>query len=174
MILGNIINKIIGRDQYTIGELMKIDEKRKNKAAQCKVNLVKTFHVLQKESVLDKFKQFFTGKPAILTAYVVFKLRVISDTGSVHYVFIKADPDFTLSGYNQNKVQIYCDCADFKYRSAPTLKSRNSLFTTTKLTIPDESGSKTGRHVVPSLLCKHALAALLWLKQNYSTVMKTV
>ena len=43
-------------EQFTIGELMNIDNTRQAKAANCEVELVKVFHELQKENVLSKFK----------------------------------------------------------------------------------------------------------------------
>ena len=174
MILSNILNKLGRKDKFTIGELTSIDQARQTKAASCKVKLVRTFHVLKKESLLDKFRSAFLGKRNLLIYYLVFKFRVVSDTGKIHYVFIKADPDFSLTGWNHNRVQIYCDCADFQYRSAKTLKSRDSLFENIHLKIPDTPTKGVRRHVTPTLLCKHAFAALSWLKSNYKEVMRTV
>ena len=63
-VVGSILNNLFGR-QYTIGELMNIDKARQLRAAGCVPNLVKTFHTIKQEGVLDKFKSFVTGKTSI-------------------------------------------------------------------------------------------------------------
>ncbi len=172
---GSILGSLIG-SQYTIGELMSIDSGRQERAASCSVSLVNTYHELKKESVIDKFRAALLGKTLINTYYVIFKFKVTSGSGKNYNVIIKTNPDFDLTnGYN-NKVQIYCNCPDFKYRSAYILNRRNSLFTNDKiktwlgnaLSDAPKSSSKT------SLLCKHSFAALQWLINNYSSIMRTI
>lgn len=163
------------KGQYSIGELLNIDMARQQKSQNCSVNLVKIFHELKEESLLDKFKAFFLGKSVIKGYYVIFKLEVTSDSGKKHIVLIRTEPDFNLSIYNNNKVKIYCDCDDFKYRAAYGLNKRNSLLLTSRtssqlgpaITQPPRKQSIT-------LLCKHAYAALGWLFQNYQSVMRTI
>ena len=75
-----------------------------------------------------------------------------------------------------NLVEIYCDCADFKYRSAYILNQRGSLFLTDRirnnlgaaLTETPKKGAKT------SFLCKHSYAVLTWLISNYTGIMRTI
>lgn len=170
-----LFNSIFGK-QYTIGELMNIDEGRQNKASQCFVRLVKTYHELKKEGIIDRFKSFFTGETLINVYYVIFKLEVTSETGNKYNVFIRVNPDFNLNNWVNNEVKIYCNCADFKYRSSYLLNKRNSLFLNDKikislgqaLTDAPKGKSKT------TLLCKHSYAALMWLITNYSNIMKTI
>lgn len=159
-------------EQFTIGELMNIDNTRQAKAANCEVELVKVFHELQKENVLSKFKSAFLGKNSINTYYLILKFKVTSDTGGVHKVYVRLNPDFNLSSYTNNKVKIYCDCDDFKYRSAYTLGKRDSVF------LPNLAKTKLGPSLVEpprkqytTLLCKHAYAVLNWLVSNYRAVM---
>lgn len=162
--------------QYTIGDIMNISADRQGKAGQCQVNFIRTFHELKPENILDKFKALFLGRGVVRGYYVIFKFSVMSDTGHAHTVFIRVDPDFNLQDWSNNKVQIYCDCSDFKYRSAFVLNQRNSLFLTDKIKIAlgaamtDAPKGKTS----PSLLCKHGFAALSWLVQNYASVMRTI
>lgn len=162
--------------QYTLGNLMNIDMSRQVKASRCSVELIKTFHELKKETLLDKFKAFFNGKNIINTYYLIFKFEVTSDTGNKHTVFIRVDPDFELNDWENNRVQIYCDCQDFKYRSAYRLAQHDSLFLTDKLKIrlgsatTDAPKSKT----TTTLLCKHSFAALNWLIANYASLMRTI
>ena len=99
-----------------------------------------------------------------------------SGSGSKRTVIVRVNPDFNLQDWESNKVKIYCDCPDFKYRSAYILNQHNSLFLNdrTKLelgsAISDAPKGKAGT----TLLCKHAFAALNWLVSNYVNVMKTI
>ena len=70
---------------------------------------------------------------------------------------------------------IYCSCADFKYRSAYTLDSRGSLFKTTKISAALGSAvNEAPKKLGTTLLCKHSYAALVWLMNNYRSVMKSI
>lgn len=174
-LLGNILGSLVG-SQYTMGELMNIDSARQERAGSCSVSLVKTFHELKEESVFDKFRSALLGKTSVKTYYVIFKLKVTSGSGRSYTVIIKTNPDFDLNKWASNKVKIFCDCPDFKYRSAYILNKRNSLFINEKIktllgqSLSDAPKSKSKT----SLLCKHSFAALQWLINNYSTIMKTI
>lgn len=172
--IGSIMSSILGT-QYTLGDLMQIDAKRQGKASQCSVKLIKIYHELKQESLLDRFKSLF-GRPYIKVYYLIFKLEVTGDTGNKHTVFIKTNPDFSTTGnWEKNKIKVYCDCADFMYRSAYILNSRNSLFltprikSTLKKALSEKPKKNTG-----TLLCKHAFAAVIWLIKNYNSIMKTI
>lgn len=173
--LGNIINSLVG-GQYTMGELMNIDSGRQERAGMCSVTLERTYHEIKKETVLDKFRSALLGKTLVNTYYVIFKFKVTSGSGKSYTVIIKTSPDFDLQNWTDNKVQIYCNCPDFKYRSAYTLGRRNSLFLSDKIktslgeALSEAPKSKTKT----SLLCKHSFAALQWLVSNYSSVMKSI
>lgn len=156
---------------------MKIDAIRQLKAASSSVSLVKVYHEIKKESVLDKFKKFFKrGSSLVNSYYIILKLQVVSDTGGVHTVFIRTNPNFNLTDFDKNKVQIYCSCKDFMYRSAYLLEKRGSLFRskTTDLAlgsaITEAPKAKSGT----TLLCKHSYAALVWLMSNYVGIMKSL
>lgn len=165
------------KKQFTIGELMNIDSGRQQRAMSCSVELEKVYHELKKDTILEKFKSFFrSGKGVINSYYVIFKFSVDSGSGSKRTVIVRVNPDFNLQDWESNKVKIYCDCPDFKYRSAYILNQHNSLFLNdrTKLelgsAISDAPKGKAGT----TLLCKHAFAALNWLVSNYVNVMKTI
>lgn len=171
MALDSLLKGLFGKP-YTIGELMNIDGNRQGKAGGCSVSLVETFLTMKEESILSKFKAYFTGGIAKFY-YITMKLAVSSDTGHLHYVFIQVDPDFDKGNPMGNHIKIYCDCPDFKYRSAYVLNKRNSLFDN------DMSRSGLGQAIndAPTgkrgttLLCKHAFAAVQWVMSNYSSVM---
>lgn len=162
--------------QYTIGDLMNIDGTRQTKASNCSVELIKTFHELKNASIVAKFRSFIGGRSIVPAYYVIFKFNVISDTGKKHTVFIRTDPDFNLRNWASNKVQVYCDCEDFKYRSAYTLNQHKSLFLNdkTKVSLGASMIDAPKRKSLTSLLCKHSFAALNWLVNNYANVMKMI
>lgn len=162
--------------KYTIGDLLNVDAIRNEKASLCNVKLVKVFHEVKKEDLLTRLREFFGNKSSVNAYYVIFKLKVTSDTGHAHTVFIRTNPDFNLNDWGSNKVQIYCDCPDFKFRSAYRLNQHGSLFLNNTTTIAlgaaltDTPKAKT----VTSLLCKHCVAALNWIVSNYSSLMRSI
>lgn len=162
----------ISRKQYTIGELMAIDLGRQERAAGCRVNLLKTYHELQSETIIDKFRSFF-GKSSVPVYYMTFKFEVASGSGSSYHVYIRTNPDFSLKNWSQNQVKIYCECADFKYRSAYALNRRDSLFTTSKIASELGGAMTDAPKRRSSLLCKHSFAALSWLMNNWTYIMRT-
>lgn len=153
---------------------MNIDSARQGKASACSVNLVKIYHELKQESLVDKFRAFFTGKTSVAMYYLTFKFSVTSGTGNTYTVLIRTNPDFSLKSWTSGKVKIYCSCADFKYRSAYKLNKHGSLFKTpsieSSLGMALSDQPKRGT----TLLCKHSFAALQWLVMNWSNVMKTI
>ena len=172
--MGSILGGLFNR-QYTIGELMNIDASRQEKSKLCKVSFEKAYHELKKENLFDKFKSFFKGKSSINVYYLILKFSVISETGNKYKVFIKLNPDFSTNNWESNKVKIYCSCADFKYRSAYTLDGRGSLFKTTKISAALGSAvNEAPKKLGTTLLCKHSYAALVWLMNNYRSVMKSI
>lgn len=160
--------------EYTIGELMNIDSARQGRAGSCSVKLDNVYHGLKDETILDKFRSLFTGKSSVPIYYLTFKFLVTSDKGNEYTVFIRTNPDFSLKNWSNNKVKIYCECADFKYRSAYTLNKHDSLFKTSKIMSSLGQALADAPKRNTTLLCKHSFAALSWLMNNWSNVMRTV
>lgn len=160
----------------TIGELMNVDPGRQFRAQMCSVSLEKVYHEVRNETLLEKIKSFFLGNSNIRAYYIIIKLSVLSDSGSKHKVLIRISPDFNTSRLMSNSVQIYCDCSDFKYRSAYVLNSKKGLFLNDKITINLGSAltEKPKAKTQTTYLCKHAYAALQWLVSNYSNLIKTI
>ena len=161
--MAGLLDNLFGKP-YTLGELMKIDQGRQDRAAKCAVRLDNTFYTLKEETPLSKFKNLFT-KNTLKVFYV-----------NTHYVYIQIDPDFSLTDWIDNRVRIYCDCADFMYRSAYLLDKRDSLFKndwikgTLGQAMTEEPKGKRG----VTLLCKHSFAAFQWLMANYKQIMSTL
>jgi len=169
----NILSGLLSR-QYTIRELMQIDVGRQGRATNCIVKLDKVYHELKRETIADKVRSFFTGKPIITMYYLIFKFTVLSGTGHTYTVYIRTNPDFSLKNWADSTVKIYCDCPDFKYRSAYQLNKRNSLFKTPKIVTELGPALTDAPKRGTTLLCKHSFAALSWLMNNWTNVMKTI
>ena len=158
----------------TLGNLMNIDSGRQNKAASCTVELLKTYHELNIESIPDTIKSNFGNHNMIQVYQIVLKLLVTSDTNKKHIVFIKTNPDYDLINWENNTAEVYCDCEDFKYRSAYILESNNALFENDKTKLLLGPALTTPPKRTTNLLCKHAFAAVNWFIENYSNIMKTI
>lgn len=167
----SLLQNIFGK-RYTVGELMNIDQGRQGRAGNCSVSLVNTYFSLKEEGIAAKFAQLFGGN-TLKVCYITLKLKVKSDTGNSHFVFIQLEPDFSLNDWSNNQVRVYCDCADFKYRSAYLLDKRDSLFANDwiKLTLGQALTDKPDGKKGTTLLCKHVYAVLQWLMTNYDNVM---
>ena len=61
-------------NQFTIGELMNVDQNRQKKANECKVELLKIFHEVQKEGIINKLKSSFLGQNSINTYYLIYEV----------------------------------------------------------------------------------------------------
>lgn len=158
---------------YTLGGLMTVDSGRQSKADLCTVKLLKTYHEITKESVPDALKSKLGS--TINRHYIILSFKVTSDTKKEHLVYVKMNPDFN-NNWSGNEVEVYCDCADFKFRSAYILNQNNSLFVTnrTKLALGSAITEKPKTKTATSFLCKHAYAVIKWLSMNYGNVMKFV
>ena len=155
---------------------MRIVHVRQYKSRLCNVSLIYTFFTIKEESLSGKVKKLFTGKDSVKVFYITLKLAVTGDTGNPHIVFIQLEPDFSMKNWENNKVRIYCDCADFKYRSAYLLDKRDSIFANDGIKIAlgqAISEAPKGKRGV-TLLCKHSFAALTWLMNNYTNLMSTL
>ena len=171
-ILSNLLSK-----SYTIADLMSIDAGRQEKANNCSVSLENIYHEIERESILEKFKKlFFRDKTTMNIHYVIFKFKVKSDTGNTHTILIRTHPDYAGTEGLNNRVQIFCTCRDFQFRSAWELNQRKSLFRS------DDTDIKLGRAITEkpksearkSLLCKHAFAAINYLSNNYNYLMQSL
>lgn len=169
-ILSGLLNK-----RKTLSDLSSmVDGKRQQGAAGCSVSLESTTYEIKRETVLDKFKQFFTRTKSMMnTLYVTFKFNVMSNTGGNHIVMVRMlyDPDGYLGG--SNIIQIYCDCHDFTFRSAYALNQSGSLFrsqdTDLKLGVALGTAPKAGK--TTGGVCKHCSAVLQYLMSNYQYLM---
>ena len=162
---------------WNLGDLINIDTGRQSRASSCSVVLTNTFHEITTESMLEKFKKFFLrNKEQMKVYYVIFKFTVYSDTGNSYTVYIRTNPDYNMTEYMNNRIEVYCSCPDFMYRSAFILNNHKALFRSnstdsslgTSIIDPPKAKTKT------TTLCKHSYAAVMYLVNNYSSIMQTL
>lgn len=166
MALFNIFNS----KPLTLGELMNIDPSRQQKSMYQSVELDGVFHRVKKESIWDRIKRFFSrDKTSINMYYVILKFMVSSNSGNKYSVIIEFQPNPNMGMLMNNKVRIYCECADFKFRSAYILNKRGNLYRSSRTDVslgqaltdaPDERKTRV------STACKHVAACVNWLNNN--------
>lgn len=154
--------------ELTIGDLMNIDPGRIKRSEMLeKVKLVEVYNILREESILGKILRFFKLK-TLPIFYKVVKYSVLSNSGSTYIVFIKVSPGFDINRFYRNKVQVFCNCADFKYRSAYILNKHDNVYInqSTKdflgialTTAPTKVGTTP--------ICKHIYAVIEQFKLDY-------
>lgn len=173
---GSIFSGLLNRRKSLSALAAMADSKRSQGAGSCNVSLEDTYYEIKKETILEKFKHLFTRQKSIMNSlYVIFKFTVYSGSGNSHKVIVRMlyDPQGVL-GPGQNITQIYCDCADFIYRSTYILNQSGSLFRSQdsdlKLgvaigTAPKKTNTSAGS------ICKHCVAVVNYIMSNYSYLM---
>lgn len=150
-----------------IKDLFNVDMGRIERSKNLKVRYVKTYQILKKNTLINKILKFL-GLKYMLTFYKVFKYIVQSDSGSQYTVFIKCSPGFDKKILN-NKVQVYCNCADFMYRSAYILNRTDNLYRNKYIDKALGIALTTKPTTVPggtTVVCKHVYAVLQDFKNN--------
>lgn len=150
----------------TIGDLLAIDKGRIQRSKDLKVQLEDTYNILKEENILYRLLRFLGVRKGKMF-YIVFKYKVLSISGSNYTVLIRVSPSFDEEKFLNNKVQVFCTCADFKYRVAYELNKRNNVYVVpiTKewlgeaLVIPPTK-------VSTSNLCKHVYACIDNFREN--------
>lgn len=143
------------------------DQTRTQGGYGCSVVEQESIYEIVKEPVPEEMKKNLTRTSAVMNVlYVTKKFRVMSASGGTHTVVIRgqADPDGIL-GFG-NKIQVFCDCPDFIYRSAYILNQANNLFrsTATDVTLGPALGTAPKRAVTGGAsVCKHCCAVFNYL-----------
>lgn len=168
--------KFLKSSSITIGDIINIDQKRIERSNDCSVNLVKIYHILKTEGILDKFKKFFFGIPTLKIHQLVLKFNVTSYTSGKSYTVIALiSPDFRLTNFLNNKIKIYCECQDFKFRSAYFLKKIGGLFENDRTRINLGSASvDSPKKLSTNPICKHCYSVINYIAQNYQAIMRLV
>lgn len=170
-LLANLFTK-----RWTLSDLMNIDSSRQQKSSGCSTILQETYIEIKSEGIIDKFKRFFTRNKSVMNVmFVIFKFNVTSETGHNYNVYIRTQYDPGSNLFMKNVAQIYCGCADFKFKSAWELSQHASLFRSDR--IETELGpaiTNAPKKKSSTTLCKHSYAAVIYLINNYNTLMRNV
>ena len=175
--MAGLFGRIFGTDQYTISDLMSLDDGRISKSSQLDVKLDKVFHRIQKESIWNKIKNLFSrNKSSINLYYIDIRYKVKSPSGSEYIVLIEMNPSFDPNKFFSNPVKIYCQCDDFKYRCAYNLNKRGNVLRGDK--IDTELGQALTdapkKNFKTSPACKHVYACLSDLQKNYRNIINSL
>lgn len=153
--------------QITVKDLINIDEGRIERSGNLeKVELDDVYYFVKEETWLDKFTNFFKNKPKEIF-YDVFKYKVKSDSGKEYTVFIEIPPNFDYHKFLSNRVQVFCDCPDFKFRAAYNLSKKDNVYLNDD--IREHLGialTEPPTKVIPTNICKHIYAAIFKFKNS--------
>lgn len=150
----------------TAGDLMKIDQGRIERSNGLKVTMIGIQNLVKKESWIEKVFKLFKRGPKYLF-YKVVRYKVISDSGNTYNVIIKLSPGANNQKLMNNKIQVYCSCADFMYRAAYGLNSTDNLVRSKSIDISlGEALTTKPVRVSPTPVCKHIYACLIDLSKN--------
>jgi len=146
----------------TIRQLNQIDAGRIDRSKDLRVKLVNSYKILQKTSFFQKILKFL-GFKETLNYYRLFKYAVKSNSGSTYTVFIQVSPGFKQQFYD-NKIKVFCSCADFMFRSAYNLNKSDNLFLNKATKIHLDKALEIAPTTVPggtTHICKHVYACLM-------------
>lgn len=172
-----LFGKIFGFEQYTISDLMSLDDGRINKSSQLDVRLDKVFHRIQKESIWSRIKNLFSrDKSSINLYYIDIRYIVKSLSGSEYIVLIEMNPSFDYNKFFSNPVKIYCQCNDFKYRCAYNLNKKGNLLRNNKIDtyLGQALTDAPKKNFKTSPACKHVYACLSDLQKNYRNIINSL
>jgi hypothetical protein len=160
------------KSKYSIRDILNIDQNRINRSSELTVKLIAVYSRVQQETVWDNIKKFFNRNKSTMNVYYkILKYKVKSNSGSEYTVVIELQPSFDYNIFLTNPIKVYCNCYDFRYRSAYNLNKHNSLFLNNKVkTDLSKALLEPPRKVTTSPCCKHVYACLQDLYNNYDNV----
>jgi len=150
----------------TIGDLIEIDNQRKDRSRNLKVKYETTYTIAKEMNFFGKLLNFFRRGPKTFISKLI-RYTVVSDSGSNYTVFVRVYPGFNEKKFLSNKVEVFCSCPDFMYRAAYNLNKSDNL-----VKIPatiDHLGEalKVAPTVVETThICKHVYAVIEHLKTH--------
>jgi len=156
----------------TLADLMKINSERVARSSDIKITKVSEYLVSKKPSFLGslfkKFRDLFSKKPYEVL-YKVLRYEVVNTKNSdKHVCIIKVPMHVDRQKLLKQKVEVYCDCADFMYRCAWVLNDHDNLFlnSSTKKNLGMAINTKPTK-VSTSVACKHLYRCIEDLIDNY-------
>lgn len=161
---------IFSQQPYSLNQLISIDQGRMERSYGMKVTLEATYHKVKRESIWDRIKNLFKrDKTSMNMLYTILKFQVESTSGNKYPVIVEFQPNFDLSRIMNNRVKVYCGCADFKFKCCYLLNKRGNLFRSSKTDAilgQALSDAPDTRKTTTSNCCKHIFAVISWINSN--------
>lgn len=155
---------------FKVSDLLDIDEGRMDRSRDLICRLDNVYNILREDTFFEKLKNLFRSKKPKMF-YKVFKYHIISNSGQSYTVFIKVAPSFNIKNFMDNKIEVFCQCADFKYRVAYMLNQRDNLFRNPNIDAHLGIALTTKpTQVETSHLCKHVYRALMEFRLNINNL----
>jgi hypothetical protein len=156
----------------TLEDLRDIDKGRIERSKDLVIDKVEEVLVANKPSflgiVIKKLIEAITKKPFMVLSKVLKYTIINPKNKNVHRVIIKVPVHIDEKKLLKQKVEIYCDCADFMYRCAYELGKHHNLFLNnrTRTALGVAINTKPTK-VKTSPACKHVYHAISDLVKNY-------
>ena len=148
-------------------QLLKIDPERIQRSSNIKVELENSsILVEERKGFFNRLWGRLRGKPNVVNNLLKFSCTNVSNDHK-YTVYFKIQPQNNYSKLLSSKVEIFCSCNDFKYRSAYRLNKENNLFRVPAI----EKYLGIALTVKPTQVqttpvCKHIYAVSGWLSKN--------
>lgn len=152
-----------------VKDILDIDEGRLSRAKDIQVTLLKTYPLYSEPSnkIIKWLRRLFQRPYIITYAYLFQTVNVKSS--STYKVIIEIGPQNDYRRVLNSEAKIYCQCADFKFRSAWVLNHTDNLFLNknieTELSVALDQKPTNMNNTTTS--CKHIVAAFGYIKRNF-------
>lgn len=185
----NIINKLIGsKTKLSLKELIKNTPRERVVKATTELGnptYLGFTHEIHKENLFNKLnawiKSFISkilGTKDTLVVYIVLHFSIKGSTGKVYNIKIKFPYRRNMDKENLFNIpaRVYCECADFKYRSAYVLNRIGNIYTNPKiennLGIALTKAPKVTNPEQLEFVCKHTIKVVSRLNTNIRDYLK--
>lgn len=151
-----------------LGDLLNIDKSRVLRSKDLKISSIKLYSTVDDpKSLIKRFLNLiFKNKFKILSRVIKYNITNTKN-GRSHFVIIKVPMHIDNNVLSQD-VKIYCDCEDFKYRSAWLLNKNDNLFLNKKYEKALGIAITTQpMKLQPEIGCKHVYKAIEDIVDNY-------
>lgn len=150
-----------------LAELIQIDKDRIKRSEDIKVELKWNKIVTYNQNLFKKFWRIITRRNIVLV-HNLYKFEVTNKSnGNVNILYLEIEPQKSLNKIMSSRVKVFCQCADFKFRSAYILNQEDNLFRSPKLdehlgialTVPPTK-------IIPTPVCKHVYAMIDYVRNH--------
>lgn len=165
---------MIWNKTLTTRDLLNISQARKDRAKDLKsVKFIARYVTIVNRPTTGFLRKIISLFKNPVTMSLVYKFEVRSNSGKTYKILIDAPNDLSMESFLKAKLKVFCECADFKYRSAYGLNKTNNLYLNkaTKdhlgIAITDEPTK-----ITPTPSCKHIYATVNYFYANFNSINK--